>query len=502
MKNIVEAIDWDTKSILKEIESLCHNHEVDGEVHTDLSSNSLASAIYIPFAYEENQRNAILGFFQTNGFVTIDQAKENGMSMKRCEKCILETYSEALVLGCCIINPDLIIPPLKVVVDSCIDTDSFVDLSFHLPSELTYFRDDVCTIMTIHILNDLDCDSNGCLVIDEHELIYFSQGMVGNISQKILPLLIEDYARENAENFADYIDERKNNETSKLSKSSSKSKGRSKKSSFNENVQNALSFQECILPLKIAVEGIMREYSDLLEIQDTYNDNVSEKPQWEPENKVTSYEGPLYIFCRKSLYNSSFEKACSAAVVAEIEKVQQTRRGVSITEGGLDAAKCRSIQASFDESFPSACYYLQMIFKFFVAITADADATDEEMESLKCFCMGQCAWFAKTITEHCLFKANYESEGIFSFGCDAKDPEDSSPHIDFMKIFSSKIFLSHLSENENPLEILEKMFPGNMGVELSRMWMLCGTNFYDCGEDEGEEGNFKQFISHIEEFCL
>ena len=56
----IEAIDWETQLIYEEIQCLCQSHEVEGEVHTDTSYNTLTGAIYIPFAYEENQRNTMI----------------------------------------------------------------------------------------------------------------------------------------------------------------------------------------------------------------------------------------------------------------------------------------------------------------------------------------------------------------------------------------------------------------------------------------------------------
>ncbi len=495
--------------IYEEIQCLCQSHEVEGEVHTDTSYNTLTGAIYIPFAYEENQRNTMIKLFQSHGFVTIDQAKKNGMSMKRCEKCIVEKYSAAIVLEHCIINPALIIAPLQVIVESCDETKSFLDLSMHLPTELTCFKDDVRTTMNDHVLIHLKKD--GCLVIDENELIYFSHGMISNILEKVLPPLIEDYARTNAENIADTIEDRKKTVTTKeTSKTSTKSRGRSRKSMVENNVEKLMSYQDFKIPLQIVAEGIMKIYDDLVDIQETYSGNLSTSPQWEPEERSKFYEGPVYTFCRMALNNSFLSKTCTNAVEAEVEKVLQLRQGTSMAKSGRGAAKCRSIEEAFEESFPSACYYIQLTAKFSNAIFTDPDLSNEDEESLKRIFQSQCAWFAKRITEYCLFKANLEPEGIFSLHRNEDEEEsdrsgDFSTHIDFTKFYSSNVFLSALGESTNPLKKLEEMFPGNVGFGLSRMWMLCGYDYYDCGEDfqaDLERGDFDEFIAHIEEFCL
>ena len=94
--------------------------------------------------------------FQNNRFLTVDQAKNNGISMKRCEKYIFEKYSKVIVvLEHCNINSDAIITPLHVIVESCVETKSLINLAMYLPSESTCFKEDVRIIMNDHVITNL-----------------------------------------------------------------------------------------------------------------------------------------------------------------------------------------------------------------------------------------------------------------------------------------------------------------------------------------------------------
>ncbi len=506
IKDIVNTIDWDTQLIFHEIESLCNSHEVNGEVHSDdATSKTLMGAIYIPCAYEENQRKTILGYFQDHGFITIHQAKESGISMKKCEKCIVEIDPKVIVLKSCIINPVKIVEPLEVNIDSCVGTNYFIDLSYHLPTELLCFQDDVRSIVENYILKNIGSD--GCLIIDENELFYFSSGMIANISEKILPPVIEDYAKKNAEDIANRIDAKNKSNDGVVdvpTKTSKKGRNRSKKSpGDNIGVGNFM------IPLEIVVKAIMETYTELIDIQETYIDNLSGPPKWDDDDELDKlYEGPLYSLCRQRLNTPIFQKACSIAVEAEVEKVLLARGGASMSKCGKGAAKCRSIEESFEDFFPSACYYMQLLAKFSHAILADPVVSDDEAESLKGVIVGQCAWFARKITEYCLFKANLDTEGILSLRDEpGKDNSEVfwSP-IDFVMLNDSQTTLRCVSEDIHPLKKLEEIFPGNIGVGLSRMWLFCGQDFYDYCEDDNineiTEFNIDNFISHIEEYCL
>lgn len=506
-------------NILDHVQYLCDSNELEGDLHCDSTNNNIIGALYIPTVYEQKQNDVVGNLFHTNGFVTFQQGNRAGVSPKRLKERILEMHSHPIVLEYCIIHPDVIVAPLQVVIEECIDAGSFVDLSVHLHSDILSNRDDVRSILTEHILNKFG-NANGCLVVDDHEAIYFSQAMIDDISNKVLPPIIEDFAKERAIEMADEIDEinkvsvgnKHNKDPLKSKKAAGKSKSKtklSKKKKASEDDDDVMVHapNPGLISLKTVVGAITEHCPDLDDIQNNYcSDRI--EPSWhQTSDEIPEYEGPLYAFCRIALNKDScLDNFCHNAVSAELEKIMASRKGNSLSARAQGAAKCRSIECQFEENFANACHFLQLAIK---AMNVCSQLTGDEVNLLEGNILHHCACYARRITEYCLFKVGLDVDGPFCFIKDGdSDIMDENYYYSKVDICQrhrvpSSVFLSCTSETsdqeKDPLRLLRDLMPGNVGVELARMWILTGANHYFGGF---KPGDINKFLKHVEESCL
>lgn len=508
MKDIVDKLSWDMPHVLNCIQHLCDTNDLNGKLHTDSTSNAINS-IFIPFVYEQNQIKLIGDMFNAKGYVTFEQANQAGISTKRLKTWVLDARTHAIAFQQCLINPDTIIAPLQIIVEEIAETETFVDLSLHLPRDIFKCRDDVRSIMNEHILNKLNL--KGCLVLDDHEAIYFSPTMIDNISNRILAPLIEDFAKTRALEMADEIELMKK-ETNKSKKSQPKVKSKMPKKKSQENDIGISLPNPGMLPIAILVTKITKAYPDLCDIQSTYDNDTSYEKVWHNSDEQEGYEGPVYAFCRYALNKDSIiDQLCYDAVEAELEKIMASRQGSSLTERGHGAAKVRSIEARFEENFPSACYFLQLTSKI---TTLDQTSDETKTSQFENDMLHLCACFARKITEYCLFKTGLHSDGLFYFSKDLACIDEGYfySHVDLTDRHFPSIYLTCTSapsgDWRDPLKLLREIMPGGIGVDLARMWILTGDNHYDRGVLTGDSsmitrpGNLSKFFTHVEQSCL
>ncbi len=488
------------------------------------------------------------------------------MSSKRLEQFISDIQNidndAIIILANCIIHQNIILTPLQAIIEECIEMESFVDLSFHLPSDILCYKDDVRTIMMDYIVhrkveveNSTDSDPaerGHYLLLEDEEALYFSRGIINNISVKILQPLIEEYAKSRAKEIVDGIQESKKNKSlrhhsvvSSTSASASvkdgnksrknntmsknKIKNSKKKAAEDENDNDAIAAPKAGLPpLKMVVQAIGKIYTDLMDIQDSYNNSEKNgKSGWCTDQGTGGAlkSGPLYVFCRCVLNkDSGLEKNCARAVDAEIKKIMKMRQGSSTSMSRKQGAmKCQNIEKLFEEHFQTACYYIQLKAKFpqFLLVSSDVEVSDDEMDVIVKDFLHHCAWFAKRITEYCLFKAGLDVEGVFQFTKDVKNQKDDQKQeesfyspVDVTERFAApSVFLSCTTDSDDPLQLLREIMPGNIGVGLARMWIYTGGQHYDGGikfiENDGSgrcpfvrPGDMNKFLSHVEENCL
>lgn len=495
-------MDWDQRLILDHIRYLCESNQIQGTLHTESASQSIG-ALYIPFVYEQNQKETISRIFNTDGYITFEQAKHHGVSTKRVKECILDAHDKAVVFHECIVHNDVIIEPLKEVVGNSIQTKSFVDLSVHLPNDLLRCSDDIRSIMNEHIMNKLN--KAGCLIIDKNESIYFSQTMINNIMESIIPPLVERFGRERAKALVD-----ENNKIIEISQmvkhTKEKATGRSKRrgrKNIKESEDDDDTIKPGIIPLETVVDSIINEYSDLVEVQDSYKNLKGDVSCWSSDES-TDYDGPVFELCRIEINkNSRIDQLCSNAVHAELESIIASKKGSTLRDA--------KIEAKFEENFPLACYHLQLAIKMTIF---DQYLNEKQRDVLSNVILQQCASFARRITEYCLFKQDGDAEEVFSFSNrhNSWGEKYFYSQIDSTQHNSMSTFLSCTDSSAkklDPLQALRNLLPGNIGVAIARMWVLLGGNFYDGGIKINYDnssfvrpGDLTAFLSHCEESCL
>jgi hypothetical protein len=406
------------------------------------------------------------------------------------------------------INPDVFVTPVQAAIEECIESESFLDLSQYIPEQMTVAD---CT----HLIQDyifVDGDRLGCLIfLVDKEPFYFSQGMVKHISTKLLRPLIEDYAKSCAQEVVDkagnvYNDHVEDGEQ-QGGKKSSKGRNRAKNVSGSENVSHG------ILPIASLADAIAKGYPDLAGFQSSY---IVEKEDlcWDIEDGGS--DGPLYAFCRAIFGTSrAFQKDCDRAVNAEIVKLTAMKKGMSIGSNG--AANVKNIEAVFEKSFKISCHFLLMLAKYPKALLGEEE-TEAKDDAEAMFLNTAAADLTRRLTEFCLFK-NGVQNGLFHFFHEGDGDDSDESNLFYNEINSSskrtfkRVFLSCPSDNGSdqidPLQLLRDSLPVGVGVPLARMWIFCGGTNYSGGERMQEDGNrtfrpgdFEEFLSHAEEYCL
>jgi len=498
-------IDWDSHHILEHIQLLCENQELDGEIHLDSSSSSSAAgAIYIPNSYKKNQTDFIESYYQINGYVTVEQAAKAGISIKRLEKCILNIQNhQAIILQNCIVHSDIIIAPIQDIIEECLQMSSFADLSLHVPADLLCYKEDLSTIMNKYSLKNSTLDTvaylqeelqSGCFIITNDEVLFFSSGMIAHMNAEILPPLIEDFAKTRALEIADTLEnnnshshhKKKNldNESNKdktnkqrvgrSAKAAKIKSKRSKKKSLDDNNADCHSHgapKADLVPLATVARSISEHYPDLIDIQESHGgiadaDDSSIQLKWNTlENEEENFGGPLYEFCRVALNNAQFEKNCSNAVDAELEKIIKTRKGASMTSNA-HGAKSRNIEDLFHESYPSSCYFVQIAAKYYTTVISDLESNSEVTNAITNDVLKVCALFAQRLTEYCIFKHALDEENIFVFSNDQIYTDTSGNGeskefylpIDTTRLHFPSVFLScsldDSGASQDPLQLL------------------------------------------------
>mmetsp|Transcript_17647 Transcript_17647/g.27472 ORF Transcript_17647/g.27472 Transcript_17647/m.27472 type:complete len:309 (+) Transcript_17647:140-1066(+) len=164
--------------------------------------------------------------------------------------------------------------------------------------------------------------------------------------------------------------------------------------------------------------------------------------------------------------------------------------------------------------FPTACMLLQMFQKFVRSLPEDQNDRPYFEQQLLC----EAASFVKRLTEYCLTQHDLPGvKFLFSPSDNSAEKENSNnsfpecclsadistSHIALIPIFLScqSLINDGTSRSVNPLEQLRSGFPGNIGVLLARLWILCGGKYYAGGKDHNV-GDIEAFLSFAEENCL
>jgi hypothetical protein len=429
--------------------------------------------------------------------------------------CRHETYvlsqPAATVLKKVVIDKERIVNPLVPVLQEATMEQSFADLRMHLPEGLC--DEDLLTVVQDMALPRVSKDA-GVTVLSHGEILFVSTAMIQSISTKLLPPMIEAFAKKEAEK----IDRSDLMEDLDTAASPSGKKGKSSKKSATSNRPKPAGSQA---PLHVVANAILDAYPDLADIQESYGPlvaNADKIPLWEIEDENdTETGGPILDICRQTLYTSAFRDSCHLAVHAELERLRSTKKASSVLSRKDGAAKIRSVESSFEESFAGACHQLLLHSKLLDFVDAsDADVDTEILRND--FLRSNAADFASRITQYSLFKNELEGD-VFSFHSDILDEEPAVGSPSYCQPINRGLrrfphpYLSCIVDDDGnqhkPLPTLRKVLSGSLGIALARLWSHCGGASYDGGVGVNEDGtdyvkpgNTNEFMCFVEEHCL
>jgi len=463
--------------------------EVKGELPGRLSGD-----IYVPAVHTEKKNQAVLDFFSANGFVTTDECSKMEILPSEMKQVLLNAFPTALVLKFCVIHPDMIVTPLQAAVQGAVSAKTWLDLSVHLPGQILSQEDDTNTIVNEYILSQVKHDHADMIAISSKGALFFSKGFVDEVSEELIPGLIETYAKARAEELS-LIE----NEKAAAKEAASATR---KKSVVESNGPADPTVGEYgAVPLNDVILAMVEAYPELAEMAKTSDKGV---------------ETLLGDLVRQTLYTDDFEMTCENAVDAELTQLRSQKTSKTSRVRKDAASQIRKVEGAFEDTgcFTAACYLIQVLAKF-VQYATESDLEESVVDSLKKDMLrGCCADFTGRITQFCIFK--HEVDVPFSLGTEGIQSHDLPYYcsqVDSAVRFFPLTFLScgpdEASKMQDPLPALREVLPGSVGVSLARQWVLCGGESYDGGikkSDDGSDftrpGDFDGFLAHVEENCL
>jgi hypothetical protein len=525
MDALSSSLGWDMAYVLPVVRELCNLHEVDG-VFREHQSSGGNHGMYTPRTYEVWQRTSVDELFQMQGYITLEKCQAMGIPSFSMGTFVTKSFPSAVCLTNSMIASNVVIEPLVAIIQECLEEMSFVDLKLHIAEALLR---DVRELISDHVLPQLprtnSAGGGGELVLSPGEALFVSQAMIQRLSTRILPPLIQSFAKRRA---IEMLDQGMNsgdaNNDSDM-KGAQKGKKKSKKSSAQSKSGAAMEDHTShdIVPLSTVSRKLAEEEPELGFIQKSHGqiaelNNEEEFHAWELDEATDS--GPLQAFCRIAFFTDDFRKSCARAVEAELELLRSRKKAISVHSYG--AARTRSIESSFEvpSCFNAACFQLQAHAKFLDYLTT-TDIDDDALSACKqLFLVGCCTNFAQRITQYCLFRNEME-EGIFVFETSQEElKEDVSiglpsycREVDITQMHFPTPVLRCLEDEDgkfkDPRATLRAVLSGNLGVTLARAWTLCGGKCYDGGIPKPSEdaesdppGDVAGFIAHIDENCL
>ena len=596
LATVCKAHGWDRDLVLQFIGN---SESIEGELHADATGTTTSgTAMFVPHTYVKRQRQAIEDFFAANGFLTAEVAQRHGVLPQQMIQWICqrgqrndkadsslpslsgsnsaehdERDLKVVVLAedndqsNVVLLADHICENLHVAIQECCGNNSLspssldgsivghtVDLQEYLPAEIVNRPESVKRLLDHIGFNAMSSErssKDGVAVFAEGQALIINQKLVQNISDTVLPPLIEAFAKTEAEKLSESsstlaeMDDSSNILSSNRKGGGSggrKRKGKKVSRDIAQDVTASTSQEQSgVVPLLQVAGAILRAYPTLMP-ERTEQDLLehAELITWDDETDGDDMRDILLIqFCRNALYSDEFKSKCQQAIQAESKRLQSLRESKATISRKDAAAKVRTVESSFEEVFVSLCRMIQVSVKFFKFVeSSKSEHFDEEaIETLrKEILQGCCADLTSRMTQYILFR-NEEEGGIFSFSrtgpadgdCsdnggsdhgDGNETEESSPVTpagvpQFCAPLDTSVrrykgtYLSCPPPRE-PLPILRESLSGTIGVSLARQWILCGGECYLGGMRTSEEdgttfvrpGNLESFLEHVDENCL
>lgn len=353
-------------------------------------------------------------------------------------------------------------------VENAILTQSFANLKIHLSDDITL--DEVRELIDVHLVSVMKDQSDiykafndGLLITDESMTFFFCSEMVQSCKEMILKL-IEEFSISRAKLMTDD--------------------------------------QDMIIPLQDVVQGIGDKYTDLLDVQNQHDHQGRKPMDW---NTTESEDGPLVKLCR-IVFSEELQRICIQAVKAEMDRINSTLHGVSVSTRTEAASTIQHVEESFESSFRSLCHLLQLFVKSINAIHSRNVSNINVNEMYNELLKGCGSCLAKIITEHYMFK-NEVNDNDLSFHTE-ENKDDQNCSIASLKFPTYSLQCCQNGETRCPFGYLRSLFPVSDGSNISRIWSLCtGKSAEDDNNDENSQDldaskRLELFISHLSDNSL
>lgn len=406
-----------------------------------------------------------------------------------------------------ILYPEMVLAPIQATIEECLSTNSFVELSMHIPQDLLRKKECIRRIIEDFVLAGLTSKTEkgmlGYLVVNREEVFFFSNQMAKDIEEKTLRPMIKVYAmeraleEERAVHFVDNHDEGSLRQSDRITRKHSK---RAKKT--GDEGDKRFCTDRDIVPLNAVVVEITKRYPGLSDIQESKYGEIT-GASWDDD---VGEKGTISQFCRIALYTEMFREMCSNAVKVELEKIVRKKNGVSCSRE-QSATTFKSIEASFEDKdcFAASCYLLQMLSRFSLSTVSMNNESNSDALIMNEFLL-ICANFARRVTQFALYKHGVD-ENTFSFSDGAGDSEFFFSQVDLSTRSFKSVYLSCIDDNEgqpqDSISLLRESLPGNVGVVMAHMWALTGESHYSgVSNNSSGEGDAEKFLLHVKENCL
>ena len=466
------------RTIVSIVNKLYKKGALSGTISIPVASTSkiaLVASLYTPQVYSNAQQQLAISFYKTNGYLKFTSFGISRSKIQFMEQCLVSQYvfnmfllhgariyltcrfysqPNSVMLGnSLIIDLQKICLPITNDIENAILTQSFANLKVLLPDDIKL--DEVRELIDVHLVSVMKNQSDifkafneGLSIIDENIVFFFCSEMIKSCKEMILKL-IEEYSISRAKQMT--VD------------------------------------QDMIIPLRDIVQCIGNKYTDLLDMQNQHDQNHC--------------IGPLVKLCRV-VFSEELQQMCIQAVKAEMDRINSTLHGVSVSTRTEAASTIQHVKESFESSFRSLCHLLQIMSKSIDTIHSRNNINVNEMYNELLKGCGSC--LAKIISEHYMFKNETDDNNDLSFYTEEDKDEQSISTL----VFPTYSLHCQNGDTRCPFSYLRSLFPGSDGKSLSQMWSLCTD---ESGEDDINDDNSQDldaskrlelFISHLTDNCL
>jgi hypothetical protein len=249
---------WDLDLV---VNWLSTTESLGGEVHVDATSTT--SARFLPKVYSQKQHQEILDFVSANGYLTAERATRQGMSMSQAIALVKESSlqdANVLLLSENVFILEHVLQNVQVAIQEM--TGTIVDLQeYELPAELI-LSDILPTLLSRAGLTN---DHGVAVLVEDQQALIVSRDVIQGIHQKVLPPLIENFAKTRAEELFRATSALLNEEEEETPTSSKKERSKSRKSKASSRSNNKSSSKDetsptGVVPLLQVAGAVLKDH--------------------------------------------------------------------------------------------------------------------------------------------------------------------------------------------------------------------------------------------------